>query len=162
MHAIVHHILYSPLSHPKHIEQYHPDNKIGHNEKELCNQQMMVINAAYKVLRYADSRAKYDRKRHMSGTTSNIPTAGSTYTGKTVSSASEIQNDAFAVKETAPVESLMDIIAELVRDLAVNKGTTVWQDAMEILEHMVSHCSCVQQSLHNTLYMRDLNRIPKH
>ena len=47
------------------VFKYHPDNKEGKEQKELCNKQMMVINAAYKVLKDSDTRAIYDRKRKM-------------------------------------------------------------------------------------------------
>ena len=47
------------------VFKYHPDNKEGKEQKELCNKQMMVINAAYKVLKDGDARAAYDRKRRM-------------------------------------------------------------------------------------------------
>ena len=45
------------------VFKYHPDNKETPEAKALCNKQMMVINAAYKVLKDADARAAYDRKR---------------------------------------------------------------------------------------------------
>jgi DnaJ domain len=45
------------------VFKYHPDNKEGKEQKDLCNKQMMVINAAYKVLKDGDARVVYDRKR---------------------------------------------------------------------------------------------------
>ena len=42
-------------------------SKEGEEAKKLCNQQMMVINAAYKVLKDPRKRAEYDRKRRISG-----------------------------------------------------------------------------------------------
>ena len=47
------------------VFKYHPDNKEGEEQKALCNKQMMVINAAYKVLKDGDARAVYDKKRRM-------------------------------------------------------------------------------------------------
>ena len=47
------------------VFKYHPDNKESAEAKALCNKQMMVINAAYKVLKDADARTKYDRKRRV-------------------------------------------------------------------------------------------------
>eukprot|EP01036_Dinobryon_divergens_P025458 gene25458-34008_t len=47
------------------VFKYHPDNKVGDELKALCNKQMMVINAAYKVLRDVNLRAAYDAKRAM-------------------------------------------------------------------------------------------------
>jgi curved DNA-binding protein CbpA len=44
------------------VFRYHPDNKVG-PDKELCNRQMMVINAAYEVLKSPIARGEYDRKR---------------------------------------------------------------------------------------------------
>lgn len=103
---------------------------------------MMVINAAYKVLRDAESRAKYDRKRRASVANSNAQTRTSHDTvpsTTTVHSGALDGSDVFDTQEGEPVESLVDIISELVRDLAVNKGSSIWQDAMEILERMVSN-----------------------
>ena len=34
----------------KMVFQYHPDNKETNEEKELSNQQMMVINGAYRLI----------------------------------------------------------------------------------------------------------------
>ena len=49
----------------KMVFKYHPDNKEGDKAKDICNKQMMVINAAYKVLKDIELRATYDRKRQM-------------------------------------------------------------------------------------------------
>jgi curved DNA-binding protein CbpA len=43
------------------VIKYHPDNR-QEEEKELGNKQMMVINAAYSMLKDGASRAKYDAK----------------------------------------------------------------------------------------------------
>ncbi|KAJ1402646.1 hypothetical protein B484DRAFT_457724, partial [Ochromonadaceae sp. CCMP2298] len=43
---------------------HHPDNKQA-AEKDLANRQMMVINAAYKVLKSPELRAQYDMRRKM-------------------------------------------------------------------------------------------------
>lgn len=42
---------------------YHPDRKESEKDKSICNKQMMVINAAYKVLKDEKLRAMYDKKR---------------------------------------------------------------------------------------------------
>jgi curved DNA-binding protein CbpA len=49
------------------VVQYHPDNKPNATpaEKEVLNRQMMVINAAYKVLKSPELRPQYDMKRRM-------------------------------------------------------------------------------------------------
>ena len=49
----------------KMVLQYHPDNKpnLSEEEKVLRNRQMMVINAAYKILKSSTTRRHYDKKR---------------------------------------------------------------------------------------------------
>jgi len=47
------------------VFKYHPDNKEGGDVKDLCNRQMMVINAAYKVLKNDHLRSQYDIRRSM-------------------------------------------------------------------------------------------------
>ncbi len=49
----------------KMVFKYHPDNRkdASDDEKKLCNQQMMVINNAYRILKEDDVRKKYDLQR---------------------------------------------------------------------------------------------------
>jgi len=49
----------------KMVFKYHPDNKEGDDAKSLCNKQMMVINAAYKILKNEKLKNDYDLKRSM-------------------------------------------------------------------------------------------------
>ena len=58
------------------VFKYHPDSKEGESAKELANRQMMVINAAYKVLKDVALRSEYDRKRFLKTTASpkSVPT----------------------------------------------------------------------------------------
>ena len=49
----------------KMVFKYHPDNKEGDDAKSLCNKQMMVINAAYKILKNDKLRNDYNVKRSM-------------------------------------------------------------------------------------------------
>jgi curved DNA-binding protein CbpA len=47
----------------KMVAKYHPDNKQSEADKELANKQMMVINAAYRILKNPSNRMAYDRQR---------------------------------------------------------------------------------------------------
>ena len=67
---------------------YHPDRKESEKEKNICNKQMMVINAAYKVLKDEKLRAMYDKKRQK-GLTGKKAVGKSTSTQPTSSSKQE-------------------------------------------------------------------------
>ena len=61
----------------KMVFKYHPDNRkdASEDEKKLCNQQMMVINNAYRILKEGDLRQKYDlqRRRGLYGNKAKMP-----------------------------------------------------------------------------------------
>lgn len=47
------------------VAKYHPDSRQTEADKELGNQQMMVINNAYRILREEETRKAYDVRRRM-------------------------------------------------------------------------------------------------
>lgn len=98
---------------------------------------MMVINAAYKVLRDPNQRAKYDRKRceTQKQSTNTMPGQGSV--NKSTNTAMASQNPILKDIDTEPVESLADIVSDIVCDLAFNQGGRLLQDFMEFLEKVV-------------------------
>lgn len=61
----------------KMVFKYHPDNRkdASEDEKKLCNQQMMVINNAYRILKEDNLRQTYDvqRKRGLYGNKAKMP-----------------------------------------------------------------------------------------
>jgi curved DNA-binding protein CbpA len=143
------------------VFKYHPDNKEGEKAKDLCNKQMMVINAAYKVLKDPEQRAAYDRKRKFASSVgaSNIPGGSSTSQASASRSYSkssyepprqqqqsqsssssnpfgnyyqEPKKDAYA-----PTESLEGIFAEFVNDIRSGGGKNFMADLMEFLEDQV-------------------------
>ena len=82
------------------ITKYHPDNKRTEQEKELCNKQMMVINNAYKILKEAESRQKYDMQRRIGNYGSNSKVKqSSSNTNSATSASSSTQSTAYANKQ---------------------------------------------------------------
>ena len=134
------------------VFKYHPDNKEGEEAKLLCNQQMMVINAAYKVLRDATSRAGYDRKRSLKSQTA--PSSTKNYSSSTARSNTQSYRSyqPSASASTGPSaggagatsgktsgeeyesgESLLDVIADIWSDITTNGAVNIIDDALSML-----------------------------
>ena len=146
------------------VFKYHPDNKEGKEQKDLCNKQMMVINAAYKVLKDGDARAVYDRKRKMGfygesakvgkstagsnnrqappKSSSSYSSSGSTTSSSSSSSASSsnpfgsygYQNKEESYEAT---ESLGDIFGDLWSEIRKGKSENLVGDLLDFLEDQV-------------------------
>jgi len=142
------------------VFKYHPDNKVGADAKELCNKQMMVINAAYKVLRDKDLRAAYDEKRRLglvgarSGVKERITSPGSTNkraaapkTPETPPRSTRTTPDpprrSEPVSSSPPeeVESLSSILSEMWADLRLGGGSSLLRDLEELLDPSSSSSS---------------------
>jgi len=93
---------------------FHPDRKESEAEKSICNKQMMVINAAYKVLKDENLRAMYDKKRQK-GLIGKKAVGKSAPTQSSSSSSSSSRQE--PTKDTAGVD---DITSPFVG----NSGTT--------------------------------------
>ena len=148
------------------VFKYHPDNKETAEAKALCNKQMMVINAAYKVLKDADARAKYDRKRRVGGFSSAGRTAGAASSSSPRSSSPRSSSSASAsARYSAPppgggsssgpfgksyyppnapsddayatTDSLGDIFAEFWSELRRGDGKGIVDDVLDFLEDQV-------------------------
>lgn len=114
-------------------------------EKSLANKQMMVINAAYKTLRDENLKAKYDMKRQTkkSGTVNvggndRIPFNDFKCRDSNVQSKSVSDwkgNDVNTESESG--ESLLDIFADMWKDLNDNKGARLLKDMTDFLENQV-------------------------
>jgi curved DNA-binding protein CbpA len=89
---------------------------------------MMVINAAYKVLRDTTSRKRYDRKRGMT------PTAASAAEKQTRPSAATARPE----PDTGPVDSLASILSDLIKDIMENDGKNAVGDLLSSLDKWVS------------------------
>lgn len=89
---------------------------------------MMVINAAYKVLRDPTSRKRYDRKRGMK------PTAASAAEKQTRPSAATSRPE----PDTGPVDSLASILSDVMRDIMENGGEKSVGDLFSSLDKWVS------------------------
>jgi curved DNA-binding protein CbpA len=121
------------------VFKYHPDGKQTEREKLLSNKQMMVINAAYKVLKDPIAREKYDIKRR-SAASSKPPSSSYTSSRATSSTASsnvyrerpssvnsEYSNSPFSnyfqnEQEDQVTESLSDVVSELIKDVLSPDG----------------------------------------
>lgn len=143
------------------VFKYHPDNKEGQEQKELCNKQMMVINAAYKVLKDGDTRAIYDRKRKMgvygeaakagkaTGGSSNGKSQTQTQTQqskRTTSSSSSYSSssnpfDGYINKNRNDVyeatESLGDIFSDFWSEIQKGETKNLVVDLLDFLEDQV-------------------------
>eukprot|EP01035_Chromulina_nebulosa_P022061 gene22061-28557_t len=87
----------------KMVARYHPDKKDTEEEKELCNRQMMVINAAYKVLRDDNQRIAYDiqRSKGIYGAKANVK--GST--SSTTNSNANVNSNTYSTPPPTPSSS---------------------------------------------------------
>lgn len=143
------------------VFKYHPDNKEGKEQKDLCNKQMMVINAAYKILKDDDARVAYDRKRRMgvygeaakvgksSGGNSNGRSQTQTQTQqnqrKTSSYTSSSSSDPFSGygygKESdasyESTESLRDIFSDFWSEIRKGETKNLVVDLLDFLEDQV-------------------------
>lgn len=158
------------------VLKYHPDNKRDPEVKDICNRQMMVINAAYKVLKDPVSRAEYDRKRAQglyrkqsrfsksTGRTDRSSTAPNSAQQRQQGDAnfrrdtqSEINyNDAFGSsfgsdgvrrnEMEESAESMEDLLSDIFRDIVVNKGSNLMRDINEFLNSQVSIIESMQSS----------------
>ena len=118
--------------------KYHPDNKKSEQEKIICNRQMMVINAAYKVLKDPIARAKYDEKRRLS--------KAAVKPGDTRSSGYRVDPGPGADRrysrhvspesaDEAPVESLADIVSDMLAEVMSPDGRRgLFEDFVSFLE----------------------------
>ena len=124
-------------------------SKEGEEAKKLCNQQMMVINAAYKVLKDPRKRAEYDRKRRISGGSSwgasdvrsmdsdrNVGGGGGGSSSSSYWSRSydEWGTSTGSVNENEDGESLADILSELWEELNTNGAVNLIDDLMSYLD----------------------------
>jgi curved DNA-binding protein CbpA len=141
------------------VFKYHPDNKEGKEQKDLCNKQMMVINAAYKILKDDDSRAAYDRKRRMgvygeaakvgksSGGSSNGRSQTQTKTQQTQRKASSYtsssSSDPFSgyyrkePEDSGSTESLGDIFSDFWSEIRKGETKNLVIDLLDFLEDQV-------------------------
>lgn len=143
------------------VFKYHPDNKQLDSEKALCNKQMMVINAAYKVLKDEALREAYDKKRKMGFTgakaavkSASRSTASTTTTSTSAKTSSASTSNRYerqsryyrnentntyksGTNVSPPVESFDDILSDIWSDLRNGGGSTLMDDIMTFLEDQV-------------------------
>jgi curved DNA-binding protein CbpA len=86
---------------------------------------MMVINAAYKVLKNSETRSSYDRKRKAvkadrGGRVSSSPSPSPPPSGNDKKTATVVEDE--------PVESFFDVLSELLSDVKNNNGRKALQD----------------------------------
>ena len=107
---------------------------------------MMVINAAYKVLKDPSLRKEYDRKRKWVDTKASSssdykrsdPSNQSKRTsGEQGNPFKQATNNNNSNKIYEPVESLTDILADLWKDVSKNKGSELFEDFVKFLEEQV-------------------------
>jgi curved DNA-binding protein CbpA len=144
------------------VFKYHPDNKEGKEQKDLCNKQMMVINAAYKILKDEDARVAYDRKRRMgvygeaakvgksSGGSSNSRSQTQTQTQQTQRSTSSYtsssSSDPFSgyyrkePEDSGSTESLGDIFSDFWSEIRKGETKNLVVDLLDFLEDQVRAC----------------------
>lgn len=119
------------------VFKYHPDNKVGEREKDLANRQMMVINAAYKVLKNSDERKKYDRKRLYQTQTSDKSKSDFSQKSGFVDSSRPYSRTERQPEENESVESIFDILGDLWKDVQSNSGANLMDDFMDFLDGKV-------------------------
>jgi curved DNA-binding protein CbpA len=146
------------------VFKYHPDNKEGEAAKELCNKQMMVINAAYKVLKDSDARIAYDRKRSMgvygeaakvgkaAGSSSNSKTQTQSQKSSSSSSCSSSSSSSSSggsnpfgnygynpdnAQNYEATESLGDIFGDLFQSVRTGDSKNFVGDLLDFLEDQV-------------------------
>lgn len=132
-------------SYYKIVFKYHPDNKQTIEEKSLANQQMMVINSAFKVLKDPVLRKNYDQRLRQS-TDTKRPQYDSK-SSSTTKSAKVNQNtfskeysyeDFLGYKnrnDEQSSESLADILSDMWNDIQNNKGVNLMEDLNEIFDN---------------------------
>ena len=138
--------------------QYHPDNKAGSETKELCNRQMMVINAAYKTLKNSALRNRYDNQRQVKIRTieSKVGKAVDSATSKSAGNVRVVNAQYNHPKESSrrsrsavgtaseeadletETESLFDVFRDVFQDITMNNGSNIIHDINEFMESMVS------------------------
>ena len=139
------------------VFKYHPDNKEGKDQKDLCNKQMMVINAAYKVLKDGDARVTYDRKRKAgvygeaakagkaTGGSSNRSSQQQTQNTQARSSSGSTSSDPFssygynrnAEESYETTESLGDIFSDFWSEVRKGETKNMVGDLLDFLEDQV-------------------------
>lgn len=141
------------------VFKYHPDNKEGQEQKDLCNKQMMVINAAYKILKDDDARVAYDRKRRMgvygeaakvgksSGGNSNSRSQAQTQTQQTQRKASSYSSSSSSdpfngyyrkePEDSGSTESLGDIFSDFWSEIRKGETKNLVVDLLDFLEDQV-------------------------
>lgn len=133
--------------------KYHPDNKNSEVEKQLCNRQMMVINAAYKVLKDPETRAKYDQKRRISKSasqTSNVSNKSNSNSFRRNVAEDRDRNSyrppTADTRDEIQVESLADIVNELLQDMLTPKGRSgLFEEFVSFLEGSASPSEVVPE-----------------
>lgn len=151
----------------KMVFKYHPDNKEGDKAKDICNKQMMVINAAYKVLKDVELRATYDKKRQMGlygnsagvkeksnsyaqtkstntkqaskGTSTHTTSAQSRQQKSSGSSFKYTSND--KKSNTDDNDSIFNVMSDIWSDIRINGGTFILQDILDVLEEQFEDTS---------------------
>lgn len=136
----------------KMVFKYHPDNKEGDSAKELANRQMMVINAAYKILKDVALRSEYDRKRFLKSTNTASSKSAPTTEQKTTRSGSSsgargssdsnrrpgsgsyrdvyYTSSASTASGVEEGDSLISILSEMWDDLSTNGVGNLLDDAL--------------------------------
>jgi DnaJ domain len=151
------------------VFKYHPDNKEGKEQKDLCNKQMMVINAAYKVLKDGDARAVYDRKRKAgvygeaakvgksSVGSSNRSAQPQTQKTQTRASSGRSSSDPFGSygynqnsdESYESTESLGDIFSDFWSEVRKGETKNLVVDLLDFLEDQVIICGSNSRRPHN-------------
>jgi curved DNA-binding protein CbpA len=142
---------------------------------------MMVINAAYKVLKSQTTRNEYDRKRKLGfkGESAKVrekPSKGSTAASDNADSTSSTSSTSSTKKQryvenpdpfnaeygrrqgkAESLESLTDILSELWNDIRDNKGSNIFDDLIDYFDvkvrDMLSSYLIDFQSLHIYIYV---------
>jgi curved DNA-binding protein CbpA len=109
---------------------------------------MMVINAAYKVLRDPSTRKKYDRERVGRSGKDSVTSAASTTNVQPSSSGPRARHEE---ADAGPVDSLASILSDLLKDILENGGEKVVGDIFSSLDKLVSlwmvHCVAVRSEV---------------
>jgi curved DNA-binding protein CbpA len=98
---------------------------------------MMVINAAYKVLRDPSTRKRYDRGRVDRSRKDSVISAASSAANVHPSSSGRRTRHEEEV-DTGPVDSLASILSDLLKDILENGGEKVVGDIFSSLDKWVS------------------------
>jgi hypothetical protein len=143
------------------VLKYHPDNRRTDDEKSLGNRQMMVINAAYKVLKNPEEKAAYDSRRNQKQSTSSASGDVGSKSSTAANSASSTYETSWnpfnsgGPIETEPSESFLEIFSDIFNDLRNNKGVNLMNDLEDFLDSQVTIPIAI-----TVIYYRTLNTNP--